>query len=144
MLKQLTNQEARIIRAKLLLEMGARHSVISRLLINEFQCSRATSYRDIDKARLDMDSENLHDWVEAHEPVSLEDRNFMAEMSIELASHACNERDIGGFSTACKEYERLMRMGGKVFDTSLNPSHRLRFEEVNHPIESRYDETKIS
>ena len=116
-------QEQRIEKAQSLLDTGARDSIISRLLMKQFGCSRATSYRDIDAARGQNMKEDMEDWIENPVPVSFEDRNCLAEMAVELAAHACSERDIKGFSTASKEYERLMKMGGKVYD-SHHSSHK--------------------
>lgn len=105
-------QQERIILAKQLLDLGLRDADIAVKIQRDHGISRATSYRDLDTAKQEFDLENHADHVEEKEPLNLEDRDAVMEMTRQLMLDAYQQKDTQNFVRLCKEYERLARMGG--------------------------------
>ena len=107
-------QHERILLAKQLLDLGLRDADIAVKIQRDHSISRATSYRDLDTAKQEFDFENNVDHIEDKDPLSLEDRDSIMEMTRQLMLDAYQEKDTQNFVRLCKEYERLARMGGSA------------------------------
>ena len=107
-------QHERILLAKQLLDLGLRDADIAVKIQRDHSISRATSYRDLDTAKQEFDLENDVDHIEDKDPLCLDDRDSIMEMTRQLMLDAYQEKDTQNFVRLCKEYERWARMGGSA------------------------------
>ena len=104
--------EAHQEHAKQLLDMGLQKADVAATLQRKYGLSRATSYRDVDKADISRESEDHSIEATPVPMISFEDRDALMRMTRQLLIDAYTDGNVQDYARLIREYERLARMGG--------------------------------
>ena len=105
-------KEAGIKEAKQLLSLGYSPAAVALRLQRTYGFSRATSFRDVDVAAIELEAENAELDADTKPAELIEQRNAMLRDLEQVWMHTTQTRDIEGIGQLTRSFERLWRMGG--------------------------------
>lgn len=98
--------------AKQFLSLGYSPAAVALRLQRTYGFSRATSFRDVDAAAIELEAENAELDADTQPAELIAQRNAMLRDLEQVWMHTAQTRDIAGIAQLTRSFERLWRMGG--------------------------------